>query len=346
MLYWGRDGHYLKYRCPEKAGLFCCLKRHEAVSRCSTSDYGLVVILSYSSPWMLRYAVNDRTVADGGDFSAAGHWEYQYSGGKYDDDSFDRRTGYEFRSYAEVQTTDLIGNLTISDFLQSGLYKGKPSEEKRYDANNQWQSATYYTCDGNVLLQAPETKGELWWVRRVRGEAGGRTYTLDTLYEYDSYGNRTRETSYNVEGYYDGGFTNDHPGTGEPRLPRAELDATYHSFPLTITNSLNQVERRTYDYRTGKPLTQTDPNNAKYVYTYDVFGRLKEVFSPTEADVSPDATVKYEYGVSTVPVKVTTMHRKDDSGANPAQYLVRPEFSTTGLAGWCRSTQTMSGATR
>jgi len=50
MLHWGRDGHYLKYRCPEKAGLFCCLKQHEAVSRCSTSDYGLVVILSYSSP--------------------------------------------------------------------------------------------------------------------------------------------------------------------------------------------------------------------------------------------------------------------------------------------------------
>jgi len=50
MLHWGRDGHYLKYRCPEKAGLFCCLKQHEAVSRCNTSDYGLVVILSYSSP--------------------------------------------------------------------------------------------------------------------------------------------------------------------------------------------------------------------------------------------------------------------------------------------------------
>jgi transposase len=45
MLYWGRDGHFLKYRCPEKSGLFCCLKQHEAVCRCSTSDYGLVVKL-------------------------------------------------------------------------------------------------------------------------------------------------------------------------------------------------------------------------------------------------------------------------------------------------------------
>jgi len=45
MLYWGRDGHYLKYRCPEKSGLLCCIRQHEAVSRCTTSDYGLVVKL-------------------------------------------------------------------------------------------------------------------------------------------------------------------------------------------------------------------------------------------------------------------------------------------------------------
>lgn len=46
MLFWGRDGHYLKYRCPEKSGLLCCLKEHQAVCRCSTSDYGLVVKLN------------------------------------------------------------------------------------------------------------------------------------------------------------------------------------------------------------------------------------------------------------------------------------------------------------
>ncbi len=45
MMFWGRDGHYLKYRCPEKSGLFCCLVEHKGTSRCSTSDYGLVVKL-------------------------------------------------------------------------------------------------------------------------------------------------------------------------------------------------------------------------------------------------------------------------------------------------------------
>lgn len=46
MLYWGRDGHYLKYRCPEKSGLLCCLRQHAATDRCSLSPYGLVVKLN------------------------------------------------------------------------------------------------------------------------------------------------------------------------------------------------------------------------------------------------------------------------------------------------------------
>ena len=46
MLFWGRDGHFLKYRCPEKSGLMCCLQEHAGTSRCSTSEYGLVIKLN------------------------------------------------------------------------------------------------------------------------------------------------------------------------------------------------------------------------------------------------------------------------------------------------------------
>lgn len=47
MTYWGRDGHYLKYRCPQEATkLFCCLQDHKGTDRCSLSDYGLVVKLN------------------------------------------------------------------------------------------------------------------------------------------------------------------------------------------------------------------------------------------------------------------------------------------------------------
>lgn len=46
MTYWGRDGDYLKYRCPQQAThRFCCLQDHKGTDRCSLSPYGLVVKL-------------------------------------------------------------------------------------------------------------------------------------------------------------------------------------------------------------------------------------------------------------------------------------------------------------
>ena len=47
MTYWGRDGTFLKYRCPQEAtGLFSCLSDHKGTDRCSLSPYGLVVKLN------------------------------------------------------------------------------------------------------------------------------------------------------------------------------------------------------------------------------------------------------------------------------------------------------------
>jgi len=42
MTYWGRDGNYLKYRCPQAVGKGVCQSRF----RCSTSPYGYVLKLS------------------------------------------------------------------------------------------------------------------------------------------------------------------------------------------------------------------------------------------------------------------------------------------------------------
>ena len=47
MTYWGRDGDYLKYRCPQEATKrFCCLLDHKGTERCSLSPHGLVVKLN------------------------------------------------------------------------------------------------------------------------------------------------------------------------------------------------------------------------------------------------------------------------------------------------------------
>lgn len=47
MTFWGRDGSYLKYRCPQEATeLFSCLHHHKGTDRCSLSPYGQVVKLN------------------------------------------------------------------------------------------------------------------------------------------------------------------------------------------------------------------------------------------------------------------------------------------------------------
>lgn len=47
MTFWGRDGSYLKYRCPQEATeLFSCLHHHKGTDRCSLSPYGMVVKLN------------------------------------------------------------------------------------------------------------------------------------------------------------------------------------------------------------------------------------------------------------------------------------------------------------
>ncbi len=47
MTYWGRDGDYLKYRCPQEATKrFSCLSDHKGTDRCSLSSYGLVIKLN------------------------------------------------------------------------------------------------------------------------------------------------------------------------------------------------------------------------------------------------------------------------------------------------------------
>ncbi|MCL4458707.1 MAG: hypothetical protein M1136_03875 [Chloroflexi bacterium] len=50
MMFWGRDGHYLKYRCPEKfeeSSIWPVLLPRRAQED-STPDYGLVVKLNMS----------------------------------------------------------------------------------------------------------------------------------------------------------------------------------------------------------------------------------------------------------------------------------------------------------
>jgi IS5 family transposase len=43
MVYWGRDGKYLKYRCPQVGEKMCCLIDHQKTDQCSLSPYKMVL---------------------------------------------------------------------------------------------------------------------------------------------------------------------------------------------------------------------------------------------------------------------------------------------------------------
>lgn len=100
MTYWGRDGDYLKYRCPQEATkLFSCLQDHKGTDRCSLSPYGLVVKLNMKSD-PRRYVPVPRETKK---------WKRLY----------------KRRSADERVISRLKGNLNIDDLRVRGLSKVK-----------------------------------------------------------------------------------------------------------------------------------------------------------------------------------------------------------------------------
>ena len=97
---------------------------------------------------------------------------------------------------------------------------------------------------------------------------------------YDTYGNRTTETTYNSWG------TGTAVTTGDGRQNLTTYDATSHTFPIQVMNAANQSTCCAYNYGLGKVLTTTDPNNAVTTYQYDGFGRAIAVWAPYDLPTS------------------------------------------------------------
>lgn len=123
-------------------------------------------------------------------------------------------------------------------------------------------SFTYYSSTGNLW------KKESWL-------SGGVNPVI--TYTYDSYGNLETITD----------AKNNPPTT-------ITYDTATHTYPWKITNALNHTIERTYDYISGKVLTEKDPNINTTTYQYDSFGRLKKVINPNDM-ASTYGTVSYYY---------------------------------------------------
>ena len=154
-----------------------------------------------------------------------------------------------------------------------------------YDANTAW----------NQTVTSP---GRLTRRRRAVTRSGSTKY-VDTSYEYDSYGNRTKETIYNE-------YAGSAAASSDPRSTTIAFDATYHTFPITTTNAKGHVESRTFDPAFGVPLTVTDINGHVSTMTYDGFGRLTSSVGPSVGSPAYRKQARYAYGTPKTTLGKTT----------------------------------------
>lgn len=72
-------------------------------------------------------------------------------------------------------------------------------------------------------------------------------------------------------------------------------EATYNTYPATLTNALQQKSATTYDPSLGKLLTQTDINGTTVTMEYDGFGRIVTLYGPNPSG-QKTLLNSYEYG--------------------------------------------------
>ncbi len=225
------------------------------------------------------------------------------------------------------------------------------------DGDGDWIRRTHYVYDFvNDNLSPgfpgipPASLGELRYVRQVlRADPNlaNRLLTVDTAYQYDSYGNRTLERRFNALGSYQysaGSYSNNLAANVRGRSTITTIDPTYRVFPISVTNALGQATQQTFDPGSGRILTRTDPNGRQTVFEYDVFKRLTRVLGPTVTPGGYRPTTTYEYGTPVTGSPTTTrlrIQRRRDAGTVPEQWETTYQY----LDGRGRVTQTQREAT-
>lgn len=190
----------------------------------------------------------------------------------------------------------------------NGVYLvGLPGKVKPYDTKGTPETnddvplaITLYQYDDNQgWYSQPPSQGKLTAVRTKVSEPDQYT---QVSYTYDEWGNRVSETTWS--GHGTGGSS---PITGG-RTTTTLYDATYHTYPVSVKNPLNQIISWTYNYGLGVPVSETDPNGAVTTATYDDFGRLVKLVRPGDDSTYPTLLVSYSNGA---PFETTIRQRLD-----------------------------------
>ena len=178
----------------------------------------------------------------------------------------------------------------------TGYIVGRIAQETLYSFDSEDSSSDgisqrniQYIYDSNTAWNQTVTSPGRLTRRRSAVTRSGSTKYVDAAYEYDTYGNRTKETIYNE-------YAGTTAASSDPRSITIAYDGTYHTFPITVTNLVGHAASRTFDPDFGVPLTVTDVNGHVSTMTYDGFGRLKTVEGPSAGSPSYREEAKYTYG--------------------------------------------------
>lgn len=202
---------------------------------------------------------------------------------------------YRFDAYGNVTQTRSLGDVndpsddltTLTDYAYNAdtYLVAYPVRSLIQDAAGTTirQNWTYYdnATDWNTApTKGNPTKSASWL-------SGGTDPTVTRV--FDVYGNLTDQ--YDALWNATGGNQGNHVQT--------TYDATYHQFPVEISNALGHTVKSTFDPGAGQVLTQTDANSQTTTYQYDAFGRPSKVINALDSATFP--TIEYEYFTSTVP---------------------------------------------
>jgi len=227
-------------------------------------------------------------------------WDFiQYHSGKTTFPYLDNKTAtlYDYKTgeLKEIGTSheyDQYGNATK---IRDEGFLGEDNDERETNITYEYNVAKWivskpltsettgtpvvkskYTYDDNGAL----TKEEKWL------DTGSRWIATD--FTYDAHGNVATVTD------------------ALGRTTTTAYEAT-KTFPASVANALGHSQSFTYDNKTGKILTSTDPNGQVTTSEYDGFGRLTKVTGPGGI-----SEVTYTYILTSQPVQITTTTKTSD----------------------------------
>jgi YD repeat-containing protein len=217
--------------------------------------------------------------------------------------------GYEAGTYASSQmitnTFDAFGNLEVEHRDADNLPTVTVTTTYSNDTAN-WvlgRVTAVKTTSGSRTLQ--ETRNT-WTNNTITAKSDWLDTTgtwLTTSLAYDANGNLVS-------------VTEPAASDGLARTTTTEFDATFRAYPITVTNALGHVVRRTYN-ADGLLTSVTDPNGNIARSYYDTFGRIVSEIRP---DGGSTSFARYNYG------DVNSQFQQTTTWVDASRAIVKREY--------------------